>query len=530
MIKALVRIRFLSMLSALTAQGRKKNKSSKSTLILYAVLYLYVLAVVCGMMGVTFFSLAQPYHAMGLDWLYFAVAALMSLGLCVFGSVFSTQNQLYAARDNALLLSMPIKPRDILISRMLPLLAVEALFAGAVLLPAMVVYGVFVEFSPLALALQLLTLVGVVLLGQAISCLLGWLLHLLMRRLNRSVASVLFMVLFLGAYFGIYSQAQAILNSLITNAGAIAETLALWVWPVYAAGHGCSGSIGHALAFLGICTAAFGLCCGILSRTFLRSVTASQHSARKRKLVLTGTPQRSPIRAVADKELKKFLHTPVYLTNMGLGILLMAALPIVMLILRGKLLSLLGQLGNVRGYLPLLICAACAFNASTMCISTPSVSLEGKNVWILKSMPIASMDILKGKLLLHIRLTVPVSVLSGGIMAAVLGCGIEDILLCAVLPGLLATLSGVLGMAAGLKWARLDYISEAFPCKQSVSVVVAMFVPMGIVFALGLGYLLLLSALPVWAFLALCAVVLALLCLLFYRILQTWGVKKWESL
>ena len=46
----------------------------------------------------------------------FATAGLMALGLSVFGSVFATQSQIYDAKDNGLLLSMPIPPRTILLS------------------------------------------------------------------------------------------------------------------------------------------------------------------------------------------------------------------------------------------------------------------------------------------------------------------------------------------------------------------------------------------------------------------------------
>ena len=286
MMKALVLLRFRALLAGLTAQAQKKNKRSRGTLILFAFLFLYVFAVIAGMMGFTFYNLAQPYHLLGLDWLYFAMAGLMGLGFAVLGSVFTTQSQLYDAKDNPLLLSMPIPPRTILISRMLPLLALNLLFSGLVMVPALVVYAVFVEFSPAGVVLQLLCLLGIALLAQAIACLLGWLLHLLLSKLNKSVASILYLVVFLGLYFYIYSQANQILTSMLMHTQQIADAVSTWIWPIYAMGMGSLGHIGLLLVFLGICGLCFAVIYAVLSATFLRTATMSSASRKRQKLDL----------------------------------------------------------------------------------------------------------------------------------------------------------------------------------------------------------------------------------------------------
>ena len=63
--------------------------------------------------------------------------------------------------------------------------------------------------------------------------------------------------------------------------------------------------------------------------------------------------------------------------------------------------------------MPLLICAVLGFLVSSTCISTPSVSLEGKSIWILKSLPLAPRQILLAKLRFHNVLVVPHSLASG---------------------------------------------------------------------------------------------------------------------
>lgn len=529
MTKALLRIRFRSLLAMFLQRNTGNKKQGIGMTILFAFLYLYLGAVMCGMSGFLFYTLSEPYHMMDLDWLYFAMAGLMGLGMAVIGSVFTTQNQLYDARDNDLLLSMPIPPSRILLSRMLPLLAMNLLFVAIVMVPAIVVYAVRIELSFSGLILQLLSIPGITLLAQAIACFLGWLLHLLMSRINKSLASVLFVIAFLAIYWGVYYNANDILSSLIYNFDAFANTLSAWVWPIYAMGAGCTGVLWNSLAFLGVCSAVFGAVCWVLSRTFLHTATASHVEKKRQKLVLSETSA-SPANAILRKELTKFITTPVYLTNMGLGIVLTVALTVAGAVMKPKVMEILSLFPLPQNTTALLVCAILIFLASTMCISTPSVSLEGKNLWILKSMPVSAKTILHAKLNAHILLCVPVTGLSGLILGITYECGLVGSLLCAVVPALMALLNGIAGMSSGLKWARFDYINEVYPCKQSTGVLVTMLGIMGLVYALGLLYaFVLVDYMAPLPFLASIAVLLTVLCYGFYRLMVTWGIRKWNS-
>lgn len=527
MLKGLLLLRFRALLASFTAQARRKNKKAGvGTVILYAILYVYLIAVICGMMGMMFYGLAEAYHAMNLDWLYFAMAVVIGLGFGLLGSVFTSQSQLYDAKDNALLLSMPIPPGKILLSRMIPLLTLNLLFVAAVMVPAFVVYAIWVEFSLANLLFQLLILLGTVLLAQSIACVLGWLLHLLLSKINKSVASMVYMVVFLGLYFYLYSQSNTILTAIAIQGEAIAETLQTWVWPIYAAGKGCTGVWWMGLVYLAVSLAAIALVWLVLSATFLRSATM-QRSSRRKKLRLDDRQGGTPMAAFIGKEWRKFLGCPVYLTNMGVGILMVAALTAAGVIFREDVATILSLLVPSNAvYLAVLMVVGNL--ASTMCVSTPSVSLEGKNIWIPKSMPLSSRQILMGKLIFHCLLTIPVLVVCTAVLCLTLGSGWLSALLAVLVAGLLGLFVGLLGMLAGLKWAKLDYVNEAYPCKQSVSVAVTMFSTMGLVLLGTLGYIFL----PMDALLfgALIAMILGLGCIWMYFGLVGWGVRKWEAL
>ncbi len=528
MIKPLLSVRFRSLFAQAATQRRKKRGAG--TVVLLALLYVYLIAIYGGLMFMTFDSLAAPYHALGLDWLYFAMAGLMGLALAVFGSIFATQNQLYEAKDNELLLAMPLTPKAILASRMMPLLLLNLLFCSVVYLPAMAAYGMAVSFSLPGLLCQLLCLPGICILAQAIACFLGWLLHLLLRRMNKSVASMLYMILFLALYFSIYSQASSILNAMAQNGQAIAGFLHSWVWPLYAMGQGCVQNVLYLLGFLLLCAGIFAAVTFVLSATFLRTATMPPKSAKRRRLAQVQMRSRTPISSLVHKELLQFLRTPVFLTNMGLGIIMVAALAVAGIAARGAVLEFLGQLQIPASAYSLLICAMLCFLADTVELSTPLVSLEGKSIWIPQSAPLDARQILHAKLLFHCLLSMPVCAAAGLALSVAYGCTAVEVLLCTLIPALMALLCGLIGLLAGLQWVRLDYLSPAYPCKQSVAVLVGMLLPMGFVLTLGIAWAALSGLLTPVVFLMLCAVLFAALCAGLYRLLLTWGVRKWDAL
>ena len=533
MMRALLTVRFRAIFAAFTAQARRKKKSSKGMMILFAVLYVYVAVVIAGAMCMLFGQLAPPYHLAGLDWLYFSMAGLMGLAFSVFGGVFMTQNQLYDAKDNDLLLSMPIAPKAILMSRMIPLLGVDLVFCGIVMVPAFVMYAIQAEFHVLGLVCQTVGMLGICWLSQAICCLLGWGLHQLLSRMNKSLASLIYMVTFLVIYFSIYSKAGSMINAMAYGGDTIAAAFRNWVWPLYALGMGSLGGVSYLAAFLGICAVCFGAVSWLLSKTFLKAATA-RRSGKKQRLNMTGVKTGTASQAIIRKEWRHFLGSPVYLTNLGLGEIMTLALAAAGVIFRGKLMPVIENLAlqglNLGPYLPVVICVILGFLVSMMFISAPSVSLEGKNLWILKSMPVASRNILEAKLRFHILLTTPVTVLAGLVLAVTYGCDPVGILLSALVPGLLTLLSGVLGMVCGLKWAKLDWINEAYPCKQSMAAFLTMFGMMGLCIVMAVGFALASAVMSANLFLALLAVILTAASWGLYRVIMTWGVRQWEAL
>lgn len=256
------------------AARMKKGNGKKTSGGWLAFLMLFFVVCMEILMFVVFAELV-PLCEMGLTWLYFAMAGTAALALSMLGSVFMTQAQLYDAKDNERLLSMPIPPKYILLTRIAMLFTTTAGYTLAVLLPAFGIYAFSYGASATMIIGWLFTFVALSLISQSVCCALGWVLHKLLSRLrNKAVVSLLYMVIFMAVYWYFYANVNSFLSGLVMQGTQIAGAMK-YVWPLYAIGMACGGSLLHTLlvTLLSAAIALFTL--WRLSASFISSVSTS---------------------------------------------------------------------------------------------------------------------------------------------------------------------------------------------------------------------------------------------------------------
>ena len=118
MLKTLIKLQFQKALARYTANSSNKKKNGKKSSFNSPAVYLALLAfvgVVFAFMFYNMFSMMAPMLATsGFSWLYFLYVMGASFVISTIGCIFLSLSQLYEAKDNELLLSMPIPPRSIL--------------------------------------------------------------------------------------------------------------------------------------------------------------------------------------------------------------------------------------------------------------------------------------------------------------------------------------------------------------------------------------------------------------------------------
>ena len=126
---------------------KSKPRSKASTIFLFVMFGVLMIGVLGTMFTLLSVFLCAPLTEAGLAWMYFTVMALLAILFGAFGSVFNTFAGLYLAKDNDLLLSMPIPVRYILTARLLGVYLLGLMYSGVLLLPAVIVYWCMASFS-----------------------------------------------------------------------------------------------------------------------------------------------------------------------------------------------------------------------------------------------------------------------------------------------------------------------------------------------------------------------------------------------
>lgn len=474
MLKLLLKVRLLSWFAYLSGSGRRgafKNKGGKGKMVLFAILYLYLAIVFLGMFFAMFSILAPTFHGSGLDWFYFSYAAIVAFALMFLFSIFTAKAQLFEARDNEMLLSMPIPPSAVLGSRMAGLYITNIVFELLVMAPAAVAWCISCPVNPLGAAAFLLVFIALPLFSLALSSFFGWLLALLTAKVRRkSLVSTVFSLCFLAAYFYIYSNINTLLQNLVMNSQNIAGAVKA-VLPLYWLGKAMAGESALGLVLGLLCLLLpFAAAYLILSKTFISTAT-TKRSAAKRKYVKKQARVAGAFNALFRREWARLLSSSTYLLNSGIGAIMSLVVAVLIIVKGADAVNMLGvQGGDISGIIqPIILVALCALSGTTT-ITACAVSLEGKNLWIVRSMPVSGAKVLMAKLALHLAISAP------SMLIAQLSCiavfKVEGLMLVwmLLLPQCFNLFIALVGLWANLKFPKLDWQTETQAVKQGFSV------------------------------------------------------------
>ena len=524
MLRILIKAQLQSVLASLTRTSKGKRLSVAGAVLLMAFLAVIFLS----FFGFTFYALALALPGMGLGWFYFALAAIMAFALGFIGSVFTAQQQLFAARDNELLLAMPIRPRDILGARMAVLLLLDYALTLIVLLPAGAVWLMVVGGTAGGVFGFVLSALLLPLIIMCFTCLFAWLLALISSRMrNKTVVTLVLYLAFLAAYFYFYMNLQQLLTELIANSERIAGALVA-VYPLYAFGQASLGSWLHIAGFAACCVIPFALVYAILSRGFL-AVTTRRPSVKKlvyreRALKTSGVGA-----ALLRKELGRFAANGMYILNAAMGSVLTVAAAVALIIYRDEAMQLLSVLPEGMGE-GAVILALCFLNATDV-ISAPSISLESKTLWLLKSLPVPAWRILMAKVYLHLVIALPPTLIASACCCIALPFPPAGAAMVVLIPALTCVFGALLGVAVNLRYPKFDYINETAVIKNSMSVTVTLFGSWALLAAAALLYgLALHRVMGMTAYLYICAALLAALCAALYVSLRRSGARRFAEL
>ncbi len=412
------------------------------------------------------------------------MTAAASLLILIF-SVFETKGVLFGFGDYDTVMSWPAPVSAVAASRVTSMYAYNLVYAALLLLPAGVIYGIYASaawwFYPLYFALMLFVPALPTLAGAAV----GTLVTLLTAGMKKSsVFSAAFQMVFLLAIMVGSMRLNSGLAAIVEHAAELQRAVGSYPpaqWLMSAA-TGAPGGFTGALLLIGSCVAAMLLFAWLLGKGFVRLNSRLSAVPRGRAYHVGQMRRSGRVRALYGMEWRRYAGSTLYLTNTMFSyvLLFLAALFIgvfrpeaVMQALHAPAFS------GVRRALPLMLSGLTVMGATT----ASAVSIEGKRLWIVKSLPVPARDWLLAKLLVSLTPAAPVLLVCAVLLGTGLNAGAAEYFRLFFTPLCFALFAGVAGLWLNLKLPKLDWKSETEVVKQSAAVMIQVFAGMLVVAA-----------------------------------------------
>lgn len=532
MLKVLLKKQIAEVFRSYFYDAKKNRMRSKKAIAAWIIFFLVVMI---GLLGGIFtglsLSVCETLVQLDMGWLYFLLMGGIAVMLGAFGSVFNTYSGLYLAKDNDLLLSLPIPVRTIMTARLLNVWLMGSMYSAVVLVPALAVYWVKAGASVSRIICGLLLLVIVTVIVLLLSCVLGWVVAKISVRLkNRSFITVFISLFFVGAYYFFYFKANGFIREFLLNAVSYGEKIKGAARGLYLFGRIGEGDWLAAGIFTAGAGILFLLVWQVMSRTFL-SIAAAGGKTGKTRYVEKQIRQKSVSGALLAKEFARFTSSAGYMLNCGLAIILIPASGVLLLVMGREILPVLTEVLSGRpDSVAVLLCAMLCLLASMNDMAAPSVSLEGKSIWIPQSLPVTPKAVLRAKTAMHLILT-GIPVLFAAICAAVVVPASVPVRLLLCLTALVYTVfSALFNMVLGVRMPILNWTNETGPIKQSGAVVAAMFGGWGFGIVMGGLYMLIGYRIGAVVYLLLCILLFGAAALAMLHWLDTKGAEEFAAL
>lgn len=421
------------------------------------------------------------------EYILLSVFIIVSFFLTLIEGIYKASGLLFNCSDDALLFSLPIKKSYILFVRIFKFYLFELMYNSIFMLPAIIVYILFVKvnFSFYIVSLFVLLLVPVI--PIIISCILSSIILKISSKFKfKNFVQIVITIIILGMIFFFSFNMKGFINSFEDNATSINDVITKLYYPCRAYVKMTTNfRISDLLFFIFMHIIMFTLLILGLSRFYFKissNVKIVRNDTVNKKYIIK---KNKPIVSLIKKEFKKFFGSPVFIINTGIGLVLFIVGIIAITINFDKLASHIAldeyislSIEEIKNYMPIILYGFVCFSSFMTSITSSMISLEGNSFDILKSLPIKPITVILSKILMAILVMAPTMLLSDIVVFVKFKFNIYEILLIILGTILLPFISETIGIIVNLKYPKMNAKNDTEVVKQSMSSMIAVFLGM----------------------------------------------------
>lgn len=403
--------------------------------------------------------------------LMMTAASVMTL----FATVYKVKGTLFGFRDYEFLMSLPLTTRAIVVSRLFSLYLLNLVLCSLVMLPAGTVY-VLRELPPGGFfPVYLAALLFLPMVPVTIGAFVGLLIQLAAShfRYRNAATLIITMMLFTGVMLLSFSM-----PSFLNNLQDLGRSVMLSVNRVYPLAllftDGIRGpDYAKAVGFIAISCGLFAAFALFSGRFFKKINTILNDTPGRREFTLGTIKSSRPQAALYKREMRRYVASTNYVLNTAVGYIMMTMAAIALLVSGREKLAMFTEIPGFSQGIERAAPAVLAFFVLLSCTTASAVSLEGKHLWILKSLPVGVREIFLSKMAVNLSLAVPAILLNATVFAIVFRFGLLQTLMLYVLPLTSALFITAAGLVINLHYPIFDWTTDIKVIKQSAAVMIA---------------------------------------------------------
>lgn len=528
--------KFLSLMKISLIDQFNLNKLFKKEGVVSKVLVTLLISFVYILMmfyfGMMLYAIGKIDTSIGNE-LVLKIGLLASSGILIVTTLSRANAYLFRAKDFDLLSSLSIPLTTIVLVKISSFLLFSYISLSIVLIPTMIVFYLLGSFSIYTFFTSFIVFLLLPLIIISVFSIVSYLLAALLSRFKyRNVISIIFQLAF---FVGImlFSMSTNNINpeSIATIFDDLDSILKIVYFPSYLASEALLSNYIYLLVYILSSVLVFGLFVYYTSKLYVYINSKLTSSVTKTVFKDSSINEKSSGTFVPliKLELKKFLSVPIYVMN-SLSSKLMAIIFVVFFYIQfseGGVVS-----DDFNQILPLIILGISIFMMGMTTTTSSTISMEGKNFWILKTLPIKQDKILWSKIMIELIFSVITSLVVTILMLILGNVNIVLSILMFVLLVLFSIHNSIIGLLINLRYHKFDWDVPTKVVKQGTSVLLTMIIGMvfdGLIIGLMLVSIFLLSFNVLSTFLLL-VLVLVIIVVLDILILNRLGNKLYNKI
>lgn len=406
----------------------------------------------------------------------YTMAMTAFIVLLVFAA-YNCGNHLFGSKDYDLLRSLPISRTSLIASKLLSFLALQYFYEMFLLIPAILLYGLFTSQTLFyylgGLGMFFVLPMPTVILSALFSVIIGYVSsHFKYKNLVNNIMMMLFILL---VFFGSF-MIQSLVGSSVDVSGIIHNMQLYLPFSSLMVKGMLEGSV---LSYL------LGVLCNVVpfvlfviffAKRFTDINNRLRKSYREKNFKLTAIKQSSSFQALFMKEVRRYFSCGIYVMNTAFGPVLMLVGTILAFFSKAQLMAILSELPpELTSQISVALAICLIFLIMMSCTTNSSISLEGRHLWIIKALPISSEEIFASKIAVNLAILIPASMLSVILLSFIFSINVLEMLLLLMLCLSAALFTSCFGLIINLNFPRFDWVSETVVVKQSMSTMITIF-------------------------------------------------------